>query len=170
MDVSGHRDRQSAYLFDFYCTVQPDVLRRGDEARLLRTGLTAEEPDIARVLLKTEAFCDRWKASVKQRYYVTLTVEEICSAIIANAFPKQNVRRNTHSIQITQFAKENGDFELRLRDSAASFNPFDMMTKMIRNADNTEGLDSIGILMVKKKAKQFLYRRYLGFNVLVITV
>ena len=142
----------------------------GGEARLLRTELTAEEPDIARVLLETEAFCDRWKASVKQRYYVTLTVEEICSAIIANAFPKQNVRRNTHSIQITQFAKENGDFELRLRDSAASFNPFDMMTKMIRNAENTEGLDSIGILMVKKKAKQFLYRRYLGFNVLVITV
>ena len=45
-----------------------------------------------------------------------------------------------------------------------------MVTKRILDADSTEGLDAIGILMVKQKAKQFFYRRYLGFNVLVITV
>ena len=108
--------------------------------------------------------------TILQSYYVTLTVEEICSAIIANAFGKQNRLNEQNYIQLTLVAQENGDFELHLRDNAKSFNPFDMVTKRILDANNTEGLDAIGILMVKKKAKQFFYRRYLGFNVLVITV
>lgn len=107
---------------------------------------------------------------MKQSYYVTLTVEEICSAIIANAFGKQNRIGEENYIQLTLVANPNGDFELHLRDNATFFNPFDMVTKRILDADSTEGLDAIGILMVKQKAKQFFYRRYLGFNVLVITV
>ena len=91
--------------------------------------------------------------TILQSYYVTLTVEEICSAIIANAFGKQNRLNEQNYIQLTLVARENGDFELHLRDNAKSFNPIDMVTKRILDANNTEGLDAIGILMVKKKGK-----------------
>lgn len=32
------------------------------------------------------------------------------------------------------------------------------------------GLDRIGIKMIKSKAKEFFYRRYAGFNTLVVRV
>lgn len=141
-----------------------------ESKRIFRTELGSDPAEIGNAIEAAEAFCGAWDASMKQSYYVTLTVEEICSAIIANAFGKQNRRNEQNYIQLTLVARENGDFELHLRDNAKSFNPFDMVTKRILDANNTEGLDAIGILMVKKKAKQFFYRRYLGFNVLVITV
>ena len=145
-------------------------LDQTEDTHILRTGLGNDPKEIGSVIQAVEGFCEKWEASMKQSYYVTLTVEEICSAIILNAFDKQNRIAEENYIQLTLVAKENGDFELHLRDNAKSFNPFDMVTKQILNADSTEGLESIGILMVKQKAKQFFYRRYLGFNVLVITV
>ena len=145
-------------------------LDKTEDQRILRTGLGSDLQEIGNVIEQAEAFCGKWEASMKQSYYVTLTVEEICSAIIANAFGKQNRIGEENYIQLTLVANPNGDFELHLRDNATFFNPFDMVTKRILDADSTEGLDAIGILMVKQKAKQFFYRRYLGFNVLVITV
>ena len=32
------------------------------------------------------------------------------------------------------------------------------------------GLDALGIKMIKSKAKEFFYRRYAGFNTLVVRV
>ena len=71
---------------------------------------------------------------------------------------------------LIEYLKENGDFELHLRDNARSFNPFSMYTRRFRRTDAEKDTDTLGILIVKEKAKHFFYRRYLGFNVLVITV
>ena len=56
---------------------------------------------------------------------------------------------------------------LYLRDNTSEFNPL---------AENTEGIalqegerpDLMGVRIVQKKAKEFYYRRYSGFNTLVI--
>ncbi len=32
------------------------------------------------------------------------------------------------------------------------------------------GLDAIGVKMIKSKAKEFFYRRYAGFNTLVVRI
>ena len=58
---------------------------------------------------------------------------------------------------------------LHLRDNAEEFNPFDMNTDEINLEDGT-GLDAIGIKMIKSKAKSFFYRRYAGFNTLVVQI
>ena len=58
---------------------------------------------------------------------------------------------------------------LHLRDNAKAFNPFDMDTEGISLEDGS-GLDALGIKMIKNKAKEFFYRRYAGFNTLVIRV
>lgn len=47
-----------------------------------------------------------------------------------------------------------------------------MQTKRL-NADSASdhaAIDAMGILMIKKKAKEFYYRRYQGFNVTTIIV
>ena len=39
-----------------------------------------------------------------------------------------------------------------------------------RDYDDEENLASLGIQMVKSKAKRFFYRRYAGFNTLTVEV
>lgn len=140
------------------------------DERILRTWISGENSDLAKATAETEAFCEQCEASMKQQYYVTLAVEETCAAIIQNAFEKQKIARSQSYIMITLIALPGGDFELHIRDNALLYNPFDEFTKKLANMDDTEGLNAIGILLVKKKSKSFFYRRYLGFNVLVITV
>ena len=141
-----------------------------DALPTLHTGLYGEDADIGRLLNETAAFCEKWNADKKQTYFTTLTVEEVCTAILANTAQFSRRTRNRLYIQITLIAKPDGDFELHLRDNARSFNPFSMYTRRFRRTDAEKDTDTLGILIVKEKAKQFFYRRYLGFNVLVITV
>ena len=146
------------------------LLDHTDDERILRTGISGSDDDISRVLQETEAFCEKWEASFKQSYYVTLTVEEICTAILENAFGKSDSAKQRGYIQITLVSMPDGSFELHLRDNARFYNPFDAVTRQISQTDSDEVVATVGILMVKQKAKGFFYRRYLGFNVLVITV
>ena len=138
--------------------------RQDDGAHAL--GNAGEE--IADTIAEIEEFCGKWGADFRQSYYVTLTVEELCMAIIQNAFGKGR----EDYIQLTLIAQENGEFTLHIRDSAVSFNPFSMkMKKLELGDDNTEEeMKSVGILIVVKNAKEFFYRRYQGFNTLTVKV
>lgn len=114
-----------------------------------------------------KAFCEKWGADFKQIYYVTMTIEEICGAIMENAFEQEG--KSVH-IQTTLIAYETGEFELHIRDNASSFNPFDLKTKKVSIDDTENELKALGILMVKKKAKRFFYRRYQGLNTLIVNI
>lgn len=114
---------------------------------------------------ETEKFFNKWSASNSQQYYMNLVVEEICQAIFLNGFSSMN----DGYIQITIIANEDSTFELHIRDNAKKFNPFDMNTKKIIN-DKGDGIESIGLLLVKNKVKEFFYRRYQSFNTLTVKV
>ena len=129
-------------------------------AYLLDTGSS----DISELLIRAEAFCEENNANQKQIYYVTMCLEEVCQAIIENAF-RQN---GDEYIQLTLCFEENGAAVLHIRDNAVSFNPFAMKTG--RDYDKEENLASLGIQMVKTKATSFFYRRYAGFNTLTVEV
>ena len=120
--------------------------------------------DIADLLAKAEAFCEENGALPKQIYCVTMCVEEVCEAIIANAFRRQG----DEYIQLTLCFEQDGTVALHLRDNAVDFNPFAMQTG--RNYEDAEHLASLGIQMVKAKSKRFFYRRYAGFNTLTVEV
>ncbi len=136
-----------------------------DPERTYHATLDNSRQDIAPLLQGAEEFFDRFGATMSQTYFAAMTVEEVCTAIIQNAF----TGAADEYIQLTLVALENGEFELHLRDSARSFNPFEMKTRRI-DADDDTGMDAIGILMVKKKAKKFSYQRHYDFNTLVIMV
>lgn len=126
--------------------------------------LTTDSSDTATLLQKAEEFCGMNGADPKQLYYVTLCVEEICQAIIENAFRKEG----DEYIHLTICFEANDTVVLHIRDNAVNFNPFDMKTG--RNYDDEENLASLGIQMVKTKSKRFFYRRYAGFNTLTVEV
>ena len=126
--------------------------------------LDNDSTNIADLLGKTEAFCEENGSTPKQIYYVTMCVEEVCQAIIENAF-RQN---GDVYIQLTVCIEKDGTTVLHIRDNAVNFNPFDMKTG--RDYEDEENLASLGIQMVKAKSKLFFYRRYAGFNTLTVEV
>ena len=142
-------------------------LPESDKEHQLEIAIENNDMALGPVIEQVEEFCEKWEADMKQTYYVTLTIEEICSSIITNAF-----KDKSKYIQLNLIADETDEgntFTLHLRDNASSFNPFDLESKKM-SKDDFSGLDNIGILMVKEKAKSFFYRLYQGFNTLVIKV
>ncbi len=126
--------------------------------------LDTNSTDIADLMTKTETFCEENGATPKQIYCVTMCVEEVCQAIIENAFRK----KGNEYIQLTVCFEKDGTAALHIRDNAVDFNPFAMNTG--RDYENEEHLASLGIQMVKAKSKRFFYRRYAGFNTLTVEV
>ena len=86
-------------------------------------------------------------------------------SIIRNAMKNVSDGKN----RITLLAMEDGDFVLNVLDNAVVFNPFSLKSKKL-DADNDFDIDEISITMIKKKTKQFMYRRCNGFNSLVVRI
>lgn len=126
--------------------------------------LAVNSSDISDLLNKAEAFCEANDMEIKQSYTVIMCIEEVCQAIIENAFN----RKGDEYIMLSICIENNGSVVLHFRDNATTFNPFAM--KMGKNYDDDEHLASLGIQMVKSKSKQFFYRMYSGFNTLTVEV
>lgn len=109
-----------------------------------------------------EEFCERWQATPRQQYAVMMTVEELGLAILQHGFQG----RSDGYIQITVLARGDGAFELHLRDDAVTFDPFSLEAR--RGEDGEVDMDAIGVQVVKEWAREFYYRRYQGFNTLVV--
>lgn len=136
-----------------------------DEERLLRRTIHGRNEDISEMTGCIEAFCERWDATPKQQYFVAMAAEEVCMAIITKAFSQ----KEGEEIQMTLAALENGEFELHIRDNAALFDPFSLHTGRVGQEEGVD-MDAMGILVIKKQAKDFFYRQYQGFNTLIVRI
>lgn len=90
-------------------------------------------------------------ASPKKAYFVTVAVDEVCRLIAENT--------GDLMLQITLVGAES-EYVLHIRDNAGSFNPLEL------NDDDERGL---GLKIVKKQAKEYYYRPYVGFNTLTMS-
>ena len=132
-----------------------------------RLRLTIEdEEQIGQVLEKVTQFCERWQTDQRQGHFVTMAVEEIAMSILQKAMGKAADGR----IRVTVVAQENGEFVLHFIDNAVKFDPFSL--KSVRVSDFFEDLDvnAVGMMIVRKKAKEFLYRQSQGFNSLMVRI
>ena len=116
-------------------------------------------------LSELEAFCEVWGADMKQQMFSTMTVEELGMAILKHGFQG----RTDGYLQLTAIMDEGGVLELHLRDDATTFNPFALDTSRA-SRDEDFDMDGMGVLVIKKRAKEFFYRRYQGFNTLIIKI
>ncbi len=73
-------------------------------------------------------------------------------------------------IQITLVAGEDGIFTLHVRDSAIAFNPFGMEKADLKNDEASLDFNAVGMDVIKKRSREFYYRRYQGFNTMVVKV
>lgn len=142
--IYGHKKRAS----DWKC---------GDDISRYEFVIT-EDTNLGAEVEAFQNICDGWDCMPQQSYYGTLVLEELCAAIINEAKSKEN-----SSVTIIGTALHDGDeISLFVRDDYVEFNPFEL-------EDQNEGETlALGINIVKKKAKEFFYRRYQGFNTLVV--
>jgi anti-sigma regulatory factor (Ser/Thr protein kinase) len=137
----------------------------GDSRRVFSRTITADIGDIDELMTGAGRFCDVWQADEDRKYHVIMAVEEIAAVIISHAFRKEA----GEYINISIVAPGDGGFQIHVRYNADFFNPFAMATSRIRPEDE-EGLDGLGVFMIKSFSKKFFYRSYWGFNTLVIHV
>lgn len=135
-----------------------------DDSRVYSAFLDSKTADLGAVEQEVSDYMERMEASPTQAYFATIAVEEVCGVILSRAFCVAD-----GYIQLTIVPHEDGTVTLHVRDSAREFNPFEMNTDEISLEEGT-GLDAIGVKMIKGKAKEFFYRRYAGFNTLVVRV
>ena len=135
-----------------------------EACRVFSRAIHSHTDDLGAMVQDISDFCDQFQASARQKYFVTMAAEEICLAIIGGGF----VGRDDGLIQLTLIALDDGKFELHVRDNATSFDPFSLHT--VRAGEGDFDMDAMGILVVKQRAESFFYRRYQGFNSLVVRI
>ena len=122
------------------------------------TAFTDPDSDLGQQVAEFQEICDGWGCSPQQSYYGTLVLEELCAAILDDA---RRERRPDVLIKSTVILGPEG-LTLHLRDNSYEFDPFAIQE------DEAGEVNVLGISIVKKKARSFLYRRSLGFNTLVV--
>ena len=144
--------------------------KRQSPDSVFTTTLHGNIDELGRVLPKVEVFLEAWEAAPKQMYYVQMTIEEVCSAIINIGFT--GASKDNGLIQLTLVYKGDKEFSMHIRDNALTFNPFELDKKKLHDVDEDSGADfnALGMDVIKKKAKSFYYRRYQGFNTMVVKV
>ena len=135
-----------------------------DDSQIFSAFLDSRSADLGAVEQEVSAYLEGIDASPTQSYFAAIAVEEVCGVILNRAFSV-----NEGYIQFTIVPHEDGTVTIHLRDNAREFNPFELNTDEISLEEGT-GLDAIGVKMIKSKAKEFFYRRYAGFNTLVVRV
>ena len=118
--------------------------------------------NISAIAQELQAFAEQNGASPRLAIYISLTVEELCCAIVER-FPE---RMGEIYVQAT-VVMEDDRATLYLRDNAYEFNPLEADTEGIALHDGKHDA-LMGIRIVQKNAREFYYRRYSGFNTLVI--
>lgn len=134
-----------------------------EEERVFRYMIENDPAMLSDCCIRIEAFCEKWNANPKQLYMVQMAVEELIGAIIQYGFQGKN-----GLCEVTVISGEHGEFIVHIRDNATSFNPFDLKQK--KNDLYEEDMAIVGVHIIRKKSKSFFYRRYQGFNTLVVTI
>lgn len=100
---------------------------------------------------RLQEFLGESGASVKQAYFMTLTVDELCRLIAENT--------GDLMLQLT-LVESDEEYVLHIRDNAKKFNPLEV---------SDEDEHGMGLKIVKKQAKEYYYRQFVGFNTLTLT-
>ena len=126
--------------------------------------LDNEHRNLEHALEGLVTFCEENKIEAKRAVQIQLAMEELCMVTIEKAF----TGGKDEYIQLTLVAKM-GEYILHIRNSAPFFNPLDMRMAKITQGMEEDIMDSIGVMMVRKTAKDLQYRNYVGCNVMTVT-
>ena len=137
---------------------------RSREAPVLSRTMTNDNRELSSVVKAVEQFCEDNGVSPALSIQLQLAVEELCAVTMEKAFSG----KPGEYIRVTLAAEDSRRYVLHIRNSAPYFNPLDMRMDKAQNDATAEIMDSIGVMLVKKKAKCLSYRNYQGYNVMTV--
>ena len=144
------------------------AFRQKKEARrevpVVSRTMTNDNQELGNVVEAVEQFCEENGVPTGTSLQLQLAVEELCAVTMAQAFSG----KSGEYIRVTLAAEAGPRYVLHIRNSAPYFNPLDMRMGQARMDMTAEIMDSIGVMMVRKKAKSLSFRNYQGYNVLTV--
>lgn len=158
-----------------YCLYKGKGFLLLDKATFERPGkeyhqiFPATPHQIKLLLPDVERFCAEMDISMKKEYYITLAIEELVVNVISLAQEDNSRHRASkeYYVDIRISPGENGEVGLRIRDNLTEFNPGELSTEDIKSLaleNEDSAINLLGIGMVKKIAKDYSYKRTIGFN------
>lgn len=137
-----------------------------DERIVYRKTLSSTSSEISETTLEMQEFCEKYDIPPKKQMLIAMATEEICVATLDNGFRG----KGDGFIQITLVLLEDGDLRLHIRDNASTFNPLSLEMNEKKNIMDVDDFSALGMSVIKKKAKDFSYRHYQGFNTVIILI
>ncbi len=140
------------------------------EDRVYAASFLGNAGDIAKQLDQMEEFAVYHHADPKKLNTLRLVVEEICGLMGERAGREDGEPLLT---QLTLIAEEDGSFKLHLRDDGKEWDPLKITQERLSQfPEKIEKVDirGLGILAVKTRVQQFLYRNYHGFNTMTVVI
>ncbi len=119
--------------------------------------------DIPQISADLELFCEEHDVPMKKQYAISLCMEELVVNIIQMGFRKE--RDNYIDIKVSVLPDQR--VVLRIRDDAVEFDPTNSQEASLNDLmddSHHEDHNELGLLMVKKMAKSYSYKRMVGFN------
>ena len=119
--------------------------------------------EIPQISADLELFCEEHDVPMKKQYAISLCMEELVVNIIQMGFRKE--RDNYIDIKVSVLPDER--IVLRIRDDAVEFDPtrsHEASLNDLMDDSHQEDHNELGLLMVKKMAQSYSYKRMVGFN------
>ena len=119
--------------------------------------------DIPRISEEIDNFCNEHGVPAKKRYYISLCIEELVVNIIQIGFRKER----DNYIDIRVLVLPDRQEVLRIRDDAVEFDPTKSREGSVEElieGSRQEKHNELGLLLVKKVASSYSYKRTVGFN------
>ena len=126
--------------------------------------ITNDNRELESLLEATQDFCAENDVPAGTSVKLQLAVEELCNVTILQAFSG----KAGEYIRVMLAVEPGPRYILHIRNSAPYFNPMDLKTAKAREDMSAELMDSIGVMMVRKQAKDFSFRNYQGYNVITV--
>lgn len=163
-----------ATLLVLFCTLR--IFRRKGESPLLlipvqdvqdgavyHVLIQDKYEDIPRISAEIDRFCEEHGVPVKKQYTISLCMEELVVNVIQMGFHKE--RDNYIDIRVSVLPDQR--VILRIRDDAVEFDPAQSKEASLddlMDGSHQEDHNELGLLMVKKMAQSYSYKRTVGFN------
>lgn len=119
-----------------------------------------EEQNVHSLLEQVEKLDEEYDFSPKISYYISICMEEM----VVNTMQLAKNKGKEYNVDVKITRLTGGDIVIRIRDDCIEFDPTAKTADSALEAAEEESFNLLGIGIVKKVAKEYDYKRTIGFN------
>lgn len=131
--------------------------------------VAASPKEVGQVMERVEEYCEAMAISPKKQFYINLSIEELIVNVagLAEEDNQKKKRKKEYYADIRIAVSKDGTVRLRIRDNLTEWVPtaFDIHeVSLLEHMPESGGMNEFGIGIIKKIAREYSYKRTIGFN------